>query len=196
MNPFIVAVSGEKDHGKSTLARLIAESISRQFCIETYVEHVALPMYQMAAIITDDQAFLNSPEEAKRKKYKFERIEMTGTEILQDIAQRYGRDFLGSGVWVNLWKKRVSVHPHDSIVFYPDCRMVEDRDACDMGIWISAPGVVSDQNMNHETERHLHVMKERADIQVVRRDGRYDPELRDIASKIVVKYSERTLSGL
>jgi len=196
MKPFVVAVSGEKDHGKSTLARMTAEMISRQFAVKTHVEHLALPMYQMMAIFTGDKDFVDNPEEVKLREYKFENDTWTGTELLQDIAQRYAREYFGGGTWANLWKKRVMVHPQDSIVFVPDSRMPNERAFCDMGIWISAPGVVTKQNTNHETERHLHVMKEQAEIHVVRTDDQYDPCLRDIAGKIVVRYSERTLGGL
>ena len=196
MKPFVVAVSGEKDHGKSTLARMVASLIYNKFCVETHVEHVALPMYQIAAILTGDDGFLVCPEEAKHRIYSFERGQMTGTEILQNIGQLYGREFFGCNVWVNIWKKRAFVHSSDSIVFYPDCRMVEDRQVCDMGIWISAPGVISKQNTNHETERYLYLMKELADLHVVRDGERYTPDLLDIASQIVAKYSHRSLIEL
>jgi len=193
MKPFVVAVSGEKDHGKSTFARLLAEKIHQVFCIETHVEHLALPMYQMMAIFTGDQDFVANPEDAKFKKYEFENGTWTGTELLQDVAQRFAREYYGGGTWANLWKKRVMLHPYDSIVFVPDSRMPDERAFCDMGIWISAPGVVTKQNTNHETERYLHVMKDKAEIHVVRFGENYDLNLEDIASKIAVKYYERTI---
>ena len=194
MKPFVVAISGEKDHGKSTLAHLVAEKITKQFCIETHVEHLALPMYQMMAIFTGDLDFVRNPEDVKLRTYEFENGTWTGTGLPQDIAQRYGREYFGGGTWANLWKKRVMVHPQESIVFVPDSRMPNERSFCDLGIWISAPGVVTKQNTNHETERHLHVMKEQAAIHVVRHGADYNPVLQDIASDIVIRYSQRNLA--
>lgn len=193
MKPFVVGISGPKDNGKSTLAILLKSKIESLFCVDCHIEHVALPMYQMMAIYTGDDDFINKPEEAKLKNYKFQNMSMTGTELLQDIAQRYGREFFGDAVWVDLWKKRVSKHAYESIVFYPDCRMIDDRKACDMGVWIESPNTITTQNTNHITEKYLDVMKKKADIHIVRYNDEYNMDIKDIASEIVIKYSERTL---
>jgi hypothetical protein len=193
MKPFVVGVSGPKDNGKSTLATKLSEAINGSFCLECHVEHVALPMYQMMAIFTGDDDFTRDPEAAKHKVYTFEKRTLTGTELLQDVAQRYAREYFGEASWVNLWKRRVSKHDGESVVFYPDCRMPQDREACDFGIWIESPGVVTGQNTNHITESFLEEMKAKADIHVVRQGCFYEPSLRDIASNVVVKYSSRVL---
>lgn len=195
MSPFIVGISGPKDHGKSTLAKNLAVEI-KNLLFECHIEHVAVPMYRMMAIFTGDDDFINDPEKAKHKVYTFEKGSFTGTELLQDVAQRYARDFFGDGTWIDLWEKKIAKFDPDSIVLFPDCRTPQDRDACDYGIWIESPGTVTKQNTNHKTESYLGEMRERCDVYVVRHGENYTPSIRRIAAMVAVEKmkSEITLA--
>jgi cytidylate kinase len=179
--PFLIGISGPKEHGKSTLARALAHTLSSRFASSICWEF-ADPMIEMAKILTQDNDF------SKHKTYEIILGKpLTGTQVLQMLGTEAIRKTFGMETWTHYLRRLVSSGALKSYawVIVPGVRMPEECDMMDYNIWLEAPGVVSSQNVYHETESHHRMLKERANLCVQRHGEQYSVDLKAITDDIV-----------
>ena len=67
----------------------------------------------------------------------------------------------------------------------PAVRIPCEHDMMDFSIWIEAPGVVTKQHVNHDTEAHHAWLKARASMTVIRAGEVYEPGIDVIVARIM-----------
>lgn len=188
--PFLIGIAGPKEHGKSTLAKVLEQRLPVP---ESNVSHLygwlsakcwefADPMIEMAKILTQDSSF------SKHKIYEITPGKsLTGTQVLQILGTEGIRKTFGMNTWTHYLHKLITEGrlKNYAWIIVPGMRMPEEYDMMDYKIWLEAPGVVSQQNINHETELHHRMLKERSNLSVQRFGDQYSINLETIIEDIV-----------
>lgn len=187
--PFLIGISGPKEHGKTTLAHALKHALPPAMnrshdpiWMPAACWEFADPMVEMARILTLDNEF------AKEKVYEIiPGKPLTGTQVLQLLGTDAIRGTFGIDTWTHYFKKLVEGGKlrQYAWVMVPGTRLPIEQEMMNFSIWIEAPGVVSNQHVNHVTEAHHEVLKKNADLIVTRDGSRYTPSIDEITNRIV-----------
>jgi hypothetical protein len=171
----IVGLSGPQGAGKSTLAHSLVHELDSAF-----VYSLATPLRQMAEIVVGEPC-------DKLKTYTIGDVSLTGRQVLQRLGTEVGRN-ISRTVWVDLLLRRIA-RGGFTVSLVDDVRFVNERDACDFGVWVeSSDATCSD---THASEHDQAVLREAADLRLYRAGHCYRCEhgkalsLYDIAQRIL-----------
>jgi len=194
--PFLIGISGEKEHGKTTLAKHLEHALP-PFLVDgrpirsTICWEFSDPMIEMAKVLTQDNEF------AKDKVYEISPGKpLTGTQVLQLLGTEAVRHVFGMDTWTHYLKKLIDEKGNLNRyiwVIVPSVRMPIEQEMMDYSIWIQAPGVITQQCTNHETEAHHKTLKNRSDLVVTRIGDMYQPSLYEISERIALARKDRAV---
>lgn len=168
----IVGICGPQYSGKSTLARKLAQyANSIDVSEEVWItEYFAKSLYRVTEML------IGIPEGTidKNKLYTIGNLTKTGREWLQFIGTEVGRDIFGDCIWINNLLDRVGdSKPVPNIVLVHDLRFINESEVCDLIIYLESEKV-HEQASDHRSEYDLPVLREKADIELLRnRDNSY-----------------------
>ena len=122
----IIALTGPKMVGKSTVANAIAEAAN----METYILSFADPMRSMLQALGVD---ISNLHDQSLKERKIEGIGKSARELMQTLGTDWGRNMINEGIW--LWSMKMKIKRAEAegvrLVIIDDCRF--DNEA----IWVN-----------------------------------------------------------
>jgi hypothetical protein len=150
----IIALTGPKTVGKTTVANAIADNVDKIVYIMSFAE----PMRAMLESIGVESINLHHPS---LKESPIEGLGKSARELLQTLGTEWGRGMVGENIWLWAMSKKIEEAKSDGvdIVVIDDCRFDNEAD------WVSNLGgsVIRLERDGHEYGEDGHASEQPID---------------------------------